>query len=205
MRRSESPVGVFIELISLFLTAKPTPCCRGCSGSRPFQKKVKFFSLRDQQSAILVSSKATMSRCSLCSSLSLTAVFLICPSRMSMHAVVSRLSSDVPGSEPDRCFFLFESFGPEFTSAFRLLIYLHELSGANGYGGLAPYWPVAAKLRRAVTNQCNSTVAPTIGSNPWRSSLRQFGELTTRNCHFRVVPELCPRMECPLHGRHEPL
>ena len=72
-----------------FLTAKPTPYKRGSSGSFPFQKKVKFSSLRHPLEASLVSWRAAMLTSSLVSYLSIIAVFLL--------SLTCCRSSEIPG------------------------------------------------------------------------------------------------------------
>ena len=87
--RSVPPVGRSTVSRREFLKAKPTPYKRGSSGSFPFQKKVKFSSLRHPLEASLVSWRAAMLTSSLVSSLSLIAVFLL--------SLTSCRSSEIPG------------------------------------------------------------------------------------------------------------
>ena len=67
-------VGGTMHLRRVFLTAKPTPYSLVSFDGFPCQKNEKFFSLTDPESGSLVSCKATMSICSLLSSMSMTAV-----------------------------------------------------------------------------------------------------------------------------------
>ena len=87
--RSLPPVGGSTVSRREFLTAKPTPYKRGSSGSFPFQKKVKFSSLRHPLEASLVSWRAAMLTSSLVSSLSIIAVFLL--------SLTCCRSSEIPG------------------------------------------------------------------------------------------------------------
>lgn len=126
---------------SAFLTANPTPCSLVSSGGFPCQKKEKVLSLTDPDPGSLVSWRATISICSLLSSLSMIAVFRasLISCRSSEKPGVSVLTFHVPSFRAVDIFF------------FGLVLLGAKLSGRLSVFTLNPTHPVRLTDRGEAT------------------------------------------------------